>query len=76
MPTYPSSGKTAIGIIKLYYFRWGDFYLTCKSIIYHFMELPKPPLAFDEKLWSVSIDHATVYNDGRIVFKFVNGAEI
>ena len=51
-------------------------YTAIGAFMFEIMELPEPPLAFDEKLWSVSIDHATVYNDGRIVFKFVNGAEI
>ena len=40
------------------------------------MELPEPPLAFDERLWSVSIDHATVYNDGKITFLFKDGTEV
>ena len=46
------------------------------AFMFEIMELPEPPLSFDEKLWSVSIDHATVYNDGRIVFKFITGAKI
>ena len=46
------------------------------AFMFEVMELPAPPTAFDNKLWIASIDHATVYKDGRIVFKFINGAEI
>lgn len=46
------------------------------GFMFEVMELPEPPTVFDNKLWISSIDHATVYKDGRLVFKFVNGAEI
>jgi len=46
------------------------------AFMFEVMELPEPPSAFDNKLWIASIDYATVYKDGRIVFKFINGAEI
>lgn len=31
---------------------------------------------FDSKLWSAVIDTVTVYHDGRLVFRFMNGMEI
>ena len=46
------------------------------AFMFEVMELPEPPTVFDNKLWIASIEHATVYKDGRIVFKFINGAEI
>ena len=44
--------------------------------MFEVIELPEPPTAFENKLWIASIDQATVYKDGRIVFKFINVAEI
>lgn len=41
--------------------------------------LKKQPLAvaeWDERLWITLLDAATVYLDGRIVFRFKSGAEI
>lgn len=46
------------------------------AFMFEVMELPEPPTVFDSKLWIASIDHATIYKDGRIVFTFINGAEI
>ncbi|MCR4719800.1 MAG: recombinase family protein [Firmicutes bacterium] len=46
------------------------------GFMFEVMELPEPPSAFDNKLWIASIDYATIYKDGRMVFKFINGAEI
>ena len=34
------------------------------------------PITYSDRLWLSHIDHATVYNDGRIIFSFKNGAEI
>lgn len=34
------------------------------------------PLEFDTKLFHSLVDYATVYHDGRMVFKFRNGTEI
>lgn len=31
---------------------------------------------FDERVWQTTLDIATVYHDGRIVFRFFNGTEI
>ena len=31
---------------------------------------------FDERIWQVTLEKATVYNDGRVVFRFFNGTEI
>ena len=31
---------------------------------------------FDERLWTQVIESATVFHDGRMIFKFMNGAEI
>jgi hypothetical protein len=42
-------------------------------------ELKKQPLvleAWDERLWIAILDRATVFRDGRIVFRFKNGSEI
>ena len=38
--------------------------------------LPDLRIEFSDRLWLNLIDHATVYGDERIVFKFKNGAEI
>ena len=46
------------------------------AFMFEVMELPEPPTVFDNKLWIASIDHATVYKDGRLLFSFINGAEI
>lgn len=35
-----------------------------------------PLVHFDGRLWLESIDRATVYHDGRIVFRFIDGTEI
>ena len=34
------------------------------------------PLEFSERLWHNLIDKVTVHADGRVVFRFRNGAEI
>ena len=34
------------------------------------------PLVFDVGLWVGAVDHATVYNDHRVVFTFKGGVEI
>lgn len=44
--------------------------------MFEVMELSKPPIEFDEKLWVASVEKMTVYHDGRCVFKFKNGVEI
>lgn len=31
---------------------------------------------FDERVWQTTLETATVYHDGRIVFRFLNGTEI
>lgn len=31
---------------------------------------------FDERVWQITLEKATVYHDGRIVFQFLNGTEI
>lgn len=46
------------------------------GFMFELMELEQLPIEFDEKLWTVSVESATVYRDGRVVFKFKNGAEI
>ena len=38
--------------------------------------LPDLRIEFSDRLWLNLIDHATVYGDERIVFRFKNGAEI
>ena len=51
-------------------------YTAIGAFMFEISELPQLPLVFDEKLWIASIEKATVFNDGRIVFKFITGAEI
>ena len=46
------------------------------AFILEVKESGKPPIEFDQKLWIASVDYATIYRDGRIVFRFVTGAEI
>ena len=38
--------------------------------------LPDLRIEFSDRLWLNLIDHATVYGDERIVFRFKNGAEV
>ena len=46
------------------------------AFMFEVQELPQPPMGFENKLFVVSIDRITIYHDGKMVFKFVNGAEI
>lgn len=39
-------------------------------------ETEELPVDFNEKLFHSLVDYATVYHDGRVVFKFRNGTEI
>ncbi len=39
-------------------------------------ERTEPLTKFDDRLWLTVIDTVTAYNDGRLIFKFRNGAEI
>ena len=34
------------------------------------------PLSFSDALWHATVDHMTVYTDGRLVFHFKNGGNI
>lgn len=40
------------------------------------MEQDNPITVFDDRLWLATIDVVESYSDGRLVFKFQNGAEI
>ena len=51
-------------------------YTSIGVFMFEIKELPQPTLAFDEKLWIASIEKSTVFNDGRIVFKFITSAKI
>ena len=37
---------------------------------------PQALAEFDEKVWATSIDRVTVMPDGKLLFRFMNGAEI
>ncbi len=39
-------------------------------------ELDEIPVTFKESLWHILVDHATVYADERIVFRFKDGTEV
>ena len=39
-------------------------------------ETPDSLSDFDERIWQTTLDTATVYHDGKIVFRFFNGSEI
>lgn len=46
------------------------------GFLFELSELEELPLEFDVKLFHSLVDYATVYHDGRIVFRFRNGTEI
>ncbi len=43
------------------------------GFLFELSELDSLPLEFDTKLFHSLVDYATVYHDGRVVFKFRNG---
>ena len=46
------------------------------GFMFEISELDELPIAFDEKLWNLTVDSVTVYTDERLVFKFKNGTDI
>ena len=46
------------------------------AFMFEIMESENVITEFDKKLWVTTIEHATIHNDGRITFRFKNGAEI
>lgn len=46
------------------------------GFLFEITELDCLDIAFDESHWNRTIDHVTVYSDGRLAFNFQNGAEI
>ena len=39
-------------------------------------ELDKLSLEFNPQRWNATVDHMTVYHDGRLVFSFQNGSDV
>lgn len=46
------------------------------GFMFELRERAEPLVSFDRRLWMDALDTATVYRDGRIVFKFQNGVEV
>lgn len=46
------------------------------GFLFELMERDEPLVEFDDKLWLVSIEKATAFHDGRLVFTFQNGIEV
>ncbi len=46
------------------------------GFLFEITELDCLDIAFDEKHWTRTIDHVTVYSDERLIFSFQNGSEI
>lgn len=46
------------------------------AFMFGVMEQDNPITVFDDRLWLATIDVVKSYPDGRLVFKFQNGAEI
>ena len=46
------------------------------GMLFKLWELEDVPVTFKESLWHTLVDHATVYADERIVFRFKDGTEI
>lgn len=47
-----------------------------RAFMFGVMERDDPITVFDDRLWLATIDVVESYSDGRLVFKFQNGAEI
>jgi len=37
---------------------------------------PESITEFDERIWQTAVDRVTVYHDGHMTFRFLNGTEI
>lgn len=46
------------------------------GLLFEIMGLDTLPIAFNERLWTATIDRVTVYADERLVFRFKDGTEI
>ena len=46
------------------------------GMLFELWELEDVPVTFKESLWHTLVDHATVYADERIVFRFKDGTEV
>ena len=46
------------------------------GMLFELRELDEIPVTFKESLWHTLVDHATVYADERIVFRFKDGTEV
>jgi len=46
------------------------------GFMFEIMELPDMDIAFSEKRFGKTVDHITVFNDGRLIFTFFVGKEI
>jgi len=46
------------------------------GFLFELMEREEPLEEFDDHLWLATIEKATAYHDGRLVFKFQNGLEV
>lgn len=46
------------------------------GMLFELWELDEVPVTFKESLWHTLVDHATVYGDERIVFRFKDGTEV
>jgi hypothetical protein len=46
------------------------------GMLFELWELEDVPVTFEESLWHTLVDHATVYADERIVFRFKDGTEV
>jgi len=46
------------------------------GMLFELWELDEVPVTFKESLWHTLVDHATVYADERIVFRFKDGTEV
>ena len=46
------------------------------GLLFEIMGLDTLPIAFNERLWTATIDRVMVYADERLVFRFKDGTEI
>ena len=55
---------------------WKINFIVFGGMLFELWELENVPVTFKESLWHTLVDHATVYADERIVFRFKDGTEI
>ena len=46
------------------------------AFMFELHELDEAITEFDDRLWVATVDVATAYHDGRLIFRFKNGLEI